>query len=254
MTHTDERLFPCSVCEKNFVRDNDRKVHESLHTGEKNFVCGGDLRNGQRWGCGRKFALAKNLLRHYRCQTGKKCRAPVIHEEQPIRQGSRAVMELPAPKSSSDRQPDDQDTSRRIENQAVLALDFNIPINSTRFPPTPPPRPSRPFHSLPSKSSDWTFGVSPWPYPPPRLLPPAATPARLDVTDMASDTIANAAKTGPSTGRLVRPTYMEVMMAADKILDYIRVHGRLSTTKNGIHGCLELTFKPEGALWDDIGT
>lgn len=141
LTHTDERLFPCSICEKRFVRDNDRKVHESLHTGEKKFVCGGDLRNGQKWGCGRKFALAKNLLRHFRCETGKRCRAPVMNEEQSSRQDSKVVVELPAPESSSECGPYTQDTSYGSEKPAASAFDFGSPYNSTMLPPTDPFRP-----------------------------------------------------------------------------------------------------------------
>ncbi|GJC96402.1 oocyte zinc finger protein XlCOF20 [Colletotrichum higginsianum] len=79
--HGDVRPFVCSVCGKAFTRQHDRKSHEGLHSGEKKFVCEGDLRAGGQWGCGRRFARASNLGRHFRSECGRVCIKPLLDEE-----------------------------------------------------------------------------------------------------------------------------------------------------------------------------
>lgn len=76
----------CTVCGKAFARQHDRKRHEGLHSGEKKFVCKGDLRQGGHWGCARRFARADALGRHFRSEAGRICIKPLLDEEQLDRQ------------------------------------------------------------------------------------------------------------------------------------------------------------------------
>lgn len=80
-THTEERSFICSICGKAFVRQHDLTRHEGLHSGEVKFMCAGQLQTGQSWGCGRRFARADALGRHFRSEAGRVCIKPLLDEE-----------------------------------------------------------------------------------------------------------------------------------------------------------------------------
>jgi uncharacterized Zn-finger protein len=102
--HTDERPFACMVCGKAFARQNDRKSHEALHSGEKPFVCRGALGNGHRWGCGRSFARASSLGRHFRSEKGRTCIKPLAEEEADNRSASNISSEATTEAISIEKQ------------------------------------------------------------------------------------------------------------------------------------------------------
>jgi hypothetical protein len=103
-THTDERPFVCGVCGIAFSRQHDRKRHQGLHTGEKKFVCRGLLQSTSSWGCGRRFARADSLGRHFRSGSWF-CIKPLLDEEVVERQRTwlepqqqpRVALDLVAP-------------------------------------------------------------------------------------------------------------------------------------------------------------
>lgn len=72
VTHSDERGFSCGTCDLAFARESDRNRHEKTHE-EPGFVCGGELPDGQRWGCGQRFVRADTLRNHHRTIAGQAC-------------------------------------------------------------------------------------------------------------------------------------------------------------------------------------
>lgn len=62
-THTGEKAFKCSECDKTFARRDHLAVHLRIHTGEKPHKC--------RF-CGKSFAQSSNLNVHLRMHTGER--------------------------------------------------------------------------------------------------------------------------------------------------------------------------------------
>lgn len=44
-------------------------------------MCGGELSNGRRWGCGNKYARLDTLQEHHRSATGRACLASRSQEQ-----------------------------------------------------------------------------------------------------------------------------------------------------------------------------
>ena len=77
-----EKPYVCSTCGRKFSRNGDCTRHEaSSHGAGNTFICGGTLKNGVTWGCGKDFSRNDMLLRHYRTDIGMKCREPIEEEE-----------------------------------------------------------------------------------------------------------------------------------------------------------------------------
>lgn len=129
ITHTGDRPFVCTVCVKAFTRNHDRKTHEELHAGESKWPCKGPRKNGNDWGCGRRFGRKSNLMRHFRSKMGRKCIEPLLAEQaskintairfpvaQSDAQGCLAYLPWPYPeqvktKDTPARSPDTEESS-----------------------------------------------------------------------------------------------------------------------------------------------
>lgn len=131
-THTDERPFTCTICGLKFVRNNDRKSHKLTHFGEKRFVCQGDLANGQKWGCGSRYTLGKNLGRHFRSEKGRTCVKPLLDEEFAERQRAASALtgmagSLPGP--GQHRQPHSP-TQAEVFHEPDVDISMDFPPNA----------------------------------------------------------------------------------------------------------------------------
>ncbi|KAL1917060.1 uncharacterized protein VTP21DRAFT_5258 [Calcarisporiella thermophila] len=64
-THTGDRPYQCSVCNKRFSEPNVRAQHMRTHTGEKPYKCPME-------GCHRSFSIKAALTIHYRVHSGER--------------------------------------------------------------------------------------------------------------------------------------------------------------------------------------
>ncbi|KAK0716576.1 hypothetical protein B0T21DRAFT_296583 [Apiosordaria backusii] len=81
-THRNEKPHSCGHCSQTFTRKHDRDRHQAtMHSGQKRFICLGDLTNGGTWGCGREFSRQDKLADHLKSKTGQKCILPLFSEE-----------------------------------------------------------------------------------------------------------------------------------------------------------------------------
>ncbi|XP_061436768.1 zinc finger protein 93-like [Lethenteron reissneri] len=62
-THTEDKLFRCTLCDKAFAWSSGLQIHQRIHTGEKPFRC--TL-------CGKAFAGSSNFKRHQRTHNHQK--------------------------------------------------------------------------------------------------------------------------------------------------------------------------------------
>ncbi|GAW19057.1 hypothetical protein ANO14919_085410 [Xylariales sp. No.14919] len=72
-THGAGESHVCPNCNRSFPRSSDFGRHLRTHTGVKDFICGGFLEDGSRWGCGRSFARADTLKKHHESRVGRAC-------------------------------------------------------------------------------------------------------------------------------------------------------------------------------------
>ncbi|EMD69111.1 hypothetical protein COCSADRAFT_130498 [Bipolaris sorokiniana ND90Pr] len=74
--------YVCPMCSKSFARKGDRTRHVTTsHDDAKSFVCGGKLRDGSDWGCGRVFKRGDMLNRHWKSTKGQVCIVQKQNEE-----------------------------------------------------------------------------------------------------------------------------------------------------------------------------
>jgi hypothetical protein len=128
-THTDERPFKCGVCFKAFARQHDKKRHEGLHSGVKKFPCNGPLKNGGEWGCGRKFARADALGRHFRSEAGRACIKPLLDEEQQMQQQA-AAQNMGMGMGMNMQQP-----MMGMDGVGNMMMPVNMGLNPAGYPP-----------------------------------------------------------------------------------------------------------------------
>ncbi|KAF2492653.1 hypothetical protein BU16DRAFT_551492 [Lophium mytilinum] len=92
-THSTDRPYLCRQCGRPFPRDSDRNRHENGHT--KNYFCGGSLKNGDRWGCGKAFSRADILDNHHKSKKGQACLLPLRQEEEQEQQAAQLATKFP---------------------------------------------------------------------------------------------------------------------------------------------------------------
>ena len=82
-THSNDRPYKCRLCDHGFARESDYIRHMSTHS-EKLYKCGGTLKDGSPWGCGKSFARADILSTHHKSKIGQICLTPYLQEQQDL--------------------------------------------------------------------------------------------------------------------------------------------------------------------------
>ena len=68
-THTDEKPYQCTDCEKSFAKNNDLRSHMMAHTGKKPYQC---------TDCEHSFANNNNLISHMMTHTVENISAGIV--------------------------------------------------------------------------------------------------------------------------------------------------------------------------------
>jgi hypothetical protein len=82
-THSNNRPYKCGDCDLGFARESDYNRHMSKHS-DKIYKCGGTLKDGSPWGCGRPFSRADVLRTHHKSKTGQMCLMPYLQDQQDL--------------------------------------------------------------------------------------------------------------------------------------------------------------------------
>ncbi|KAI1736472.1 putative zinc finger protein [Xylaria scruposa] len=80
-THEIERTHVCGSCNRDFVRLSDYRRHLTTHSGSRQFICHGNLKNRTSWGCGKTFGRADTLKKHHESRVGRACIQPLQQEQ-----------------------------------------------------------------------------------------------------------------------------------------------------------------------------
>ncbi|KAK0701292.1 hypothetical protein B0H67DRAFT_558761 [Lasiosphaeris hirsuta] len=96
LVHETARPWECTVCSRAFARESDCKRHQQGHGDQGKFSCFGELRDGTRWGCGKRFARRDTLANHHQSKFGKKCIARLQEEEKGVRSSVEVIQDPPA--------------------------------------------------------------------------------------------------------------------------------------------------------------